>query len=146
MNLICEAKFEDEQNRSIGSKVMDKNVSLIPNLSGCPRYFLANISRNMADKEKLSMGIIIGAEKSMLLSKTSKFGSVVPEIWAKKWSKWKFKSILLRTGLQNCPVGELSCYRRRFRRIRIGYRACIGCRACIGYRLYTLSYGSLWLC
>ena len=79
-NLICEAKFEDEQNRSIGSKVMDKNVSLIPNLSGCPRYFLANISRNMADREKLSMGIIIGAEKSMLRSKMSKFGSVVPEI------------------------------------------------------------------
>ena len=67
---------------------MDKNVSLIPNLSGCPRFFLANISRNMADREKLSIGIIIGAEKSMIRSKMSEFGSVLPEIWAKKWSNW----------------------------------------------------------
>src|ERR1700744_4503702 len=51
---------------SIGSKVMNKNVSLIPNLSGCPRYFLANISRSMADKEKLFMGIIIRTRKYML--------------------------------------------------------------------------------
>ena len=67
---------------------MDENVRLIPNLSGCPRYFLANISRNMADREKLPIGIIIGAEKSMLRSKTSKFGSVFPQIWAKKWPNW----------------------------------------------------------
>src|ERR1700744_694323 len=66
---------------------MDINVNLIPNLSGCTRYFLANISRNMADREKLSMGINIGAEKSILRSKMNKFGPVVPEMWAKKWSK-----------------------------------------------------------
>src|ERR1700761_6688115 len=98
-NLICEAKFEDEQNRSIGSKVMDKNVSLIPNLSGCPRYFLANISRNMADREKLFMGINIGTGKSMLCSKMNEIGPVDPEIFDKVYMDWFLKLDAFLVGL-----------------------------------------------
>ena len=55
MNLICEAKFEDEQNRSIESGDMGKKVVKL----GCLRVFFGNISRNMTDTEKMMITNII---------------------------------------------------------------------------------------
>ena len=49
-------------------------------------FFVANISRNMADREKFFTCIIIETGKSLLCSKMNQIGRVVPQIWPKTWS------------------------------------------------------------
>ena len=57
-NLIPEAKFEDEQNRSSGSGDMGKKVVKKCQI-GVPERFFENISRNMIVTEKMIMTNII---------------------------------------------------------------------------------------
>src|ERR1700761_5692197 len=61
--LICEAKFEDEQNRLIGSGDMGKKVVKKWSKSGqieVSQRFFEKISRNMTDTEKMMLTNIIG--------------------------------------------------------------------------------------
>src|SRR6201996_7942905 len=59
LNLIPDAKFEDEQNRSRGSGDMGKKVVKKCQI-GMPERFFEKISRNTTDTEKMMINNIIG--------------------------------------------------------------------------------------
>src|ERR1700761_3962356 len=59
LNLIPDAKFEDEQNRIGGSGDMGKKVIKKCQI-GVPERFFEKISRNMTETEKMMMTNIIG--------------------------------------------------------------------------------------